>query len=93
LACEVGVDEVVDGLSGVEGSERLEGPPLFAALEDGGPVGFFGELFFGGRVIARVGSAVGDPLFEVGEDVGVEFGAVLGHFEIGVLVADGLEEE
>ena len=54
---------------------------------------FFGKLFFGGRVISGVGSTVGDPLFEVGEDVGVEFGTVLRHFQIGMFVADGLEEE
>ena len=93
LLGEGGVDEVVDGLGGVEGGEGLEGPPLFAALEYSGPVGFFGELFFGRWVIAGVGGTGGDPLFEVGEDVGVEFGAVFGHFEIGVFVADGLEEE
>ena len=87
------MDEVVDGFGGVQGGEGLEGPPLFPALKDSGPVGFFGKLFFGGWVIAGVGGTVGDPLFEVGEDVGVEFGAVFGHFEIGMFVADGLEEE
>ena len=73
--------------------QRLEAPPLLAALEDGVPVGVGAELLGRGRGVARIGGAVGNPAFEVGEDAVVEFGAVFGHLEVGMRVADALQEE
>jgi hypothetical protein len=90
---EFGVDVVVDGLVRGLLQDRLEGPPLLAAFENGLPVGFFGDLLFRRRRVAWIGGTIANPLLEVGDDLVIELRAGLGHLEIFVLVLDRLNQQ
>ena len=93
LLGEFRVDVVIDGFVRRLLRDGLKGPPLLAAGEDAFPVGFFGDLRFGRRRVAGVGGTLAYPLFEVGDDFVVELGSGFGHFDVFVLVLDGLHEQ
>ena len=82
-----GPGAVLDGRRGC-GADRLEGPKFLR----GGEVDCGGGGGLRGRRLARVGRALADPLGEVGA-LGIGETAGGGHFQLGVGVGDGFDEQ
>ena len=73
--------------------QRLQRPPLLPALQHGLPIGILGHLLGTGWGVAGIDGSIVNPLLEGRDDVRIQLGSILGHGEVFVLVANGLDEQ